>query len=543
MMFRKSLIAISLMSCLMASAPSIAETIETVGKTEISIKANNDLVNARRLARSSSERDAILSALKVRINVDATSAAAQSAIAELAKQMSDNLNTTFLTEGDIVTAKTKLSVDAGQLFDLAKSLKLINTGAMNLAKVVFIIDEYKGVATNIEAGQPLETEITYSHDKSKASAASSSSASASHAKESVAVSASQKSAYAASDNAKVSSRDNASVAGHERVNVAATDGYGGSGAASRNTSVAASRNSSLDASRQQSVAASSQANYSGAASSEKSAARSSKSASASSEKDIVNYSMKQKFPDVNNAKPSDDASALISVRLEEKIKPFGLKYMPELTLRRNPAGDKLLISEIEKQGKSTQLIQDAGKKGANYVVFGTAVMSVEGKTPSGDTTCNGQLKLQASSVDTGDGLVSGTLLKRAQGANDQECYGSLATALATDLASTIGNTAAKEIQLAATQGTDFIVTIASGKKLKLSVQNFFQSKLETLSEQIEEANQTTNTKSFSVKGKSDFMKQLNVIVAEMEETNPEITVSKRGSKVTVCIDGQCSKDL
>ena len=544
MIFKKSLLVISLMACLMTSSFTWAETIETVGKTEVSIKASNDLVNARRLARSSSERDAILSALKVKLNVDINKPDVQSAIAEIAKQMSGNnqLPTTYITEGDIVTATSRLKVESGELFDMARSLKLVNTGAMNLSKVMFIIDEYKGIATNIEAGQPLETEIHYSHDKSKASASSSSSASASSAKDSSAVSASQKSAYAASDNAKLSTRNNASIAGNERVNVAATDGYGGSAAASRNTSVAASRNSSVDASRNQSAAGSSQANYTAAASSEKNSAKSAKSASVSSEKDIVNYSVKQKFPEVNNAKPSDDASALIAVRLEEKVKEFGLKYLPESDLRISK-GKKLLITEIVSQSKSSQIIQDSGKRGANYFVFGTAVMSIEGKTPSGDTTCSGQLKLQATSVDTGDGLVSGTLLKRASGANDQECYGSLATALATELASTIGNTATKDIQLAATQGTDFLVTIASSKKLKLSIQNSFQTKLESLSEQIEESNQTINSKTFSVKGKSDFMKQMNGIVAEMEDANPEITIVKKGSKIIICIDGQCAKDL
>lgn len=548
MSFKKKLIAIAISSIFVSAVPVSAETINAVGKTEISIKANGDLVNARRLARESAERDAVLAALKLRMNIDTTKPEAQAALGDLAKQLSDNLKTSFITEGDILTARTALAVDSSQLFDLARSIKgLVSTTSTASAKILFLIDEYYGVSTNIQPGQPLETEISYSHDKSKSSASSSSSSSSSYSKDSVAVSAKEKSAYAASDSASISARDRASVSGRDRASVAVSDGYG-SGAASRDSSMSASRDSSLDASRKTSVAASNEKSFQGAASSERAAAASSSSSSASSQKDIVNYSFKQKFPDTNNAKPADDAAAMIAQRLEQVIKPYGLVYTPERDFRVEK-GRKLLISEIEKQRKFNVLTEKAGKQpySAKYIVYGSAVMSAEGKTPTGDTTCSGLLKLTSFNVDSGDGLISGTLGKRAQGSSDQDCRTNLATALATELASTVGNSAAKEIQLAATQGQSFYVMLYSNKRVTPSVRRSFTKKLETMVEKYEEDNVTDNSRSFVVQAKTGFRSKLEEFVEDMAEENKDVMKNfkmvAKGNRIAICLEGSCPKDF
>jgi hypothetical protein len=542
MSFKKNILAVAISAAFFTSAPSFAETINAVGKTEISIKANGDLVNARRLARESAERDAVHSALKLRMNIDTSKPEAKAALGDLAKQLSDNLKTSFVTEGDILTAKTALAVDSAQLFDLARSIKgLSATTATAAAKILFLIDEYYGISTSIQPGQPLETEISYSHDKSKAS----SSASASSSKEAIAVSSKEKSAYAASDSASISARDKASVSGRERASVAVADGYGGAGAASRDTSVAASRDTSVNASRNTAVAASNEKSFQGAASSEKATA----SSSASSQKDIVNYSFKQKFPDTNNAKPADDAAAMISQRLEQVIKPYGLVYTPERDFRRDNSGKKLLISDIEKQRKFAALTEKAGKQpfSAKYIVYGSAVMSAEGKTPSGDTTCSGLLKLTSFNVDSGDGLISGTLGKRAQGSSDQDCRTNLATALATELASTVGNTAAKEIQLAATQGQSFYVMLYSAKRVAPGVRRSFTKKLETMVEKYEEDNVTDNSRSFVVQAKTGFRSKLEEFVEDMAEENKDamknFKMVAKGNRIAICLEGTCPKDF
>jgi len=526
-----------------------AETITANGKAEISIKANGDLVNARKFARESAQRDAVYSALKLRMNIDTSSAAAQNALGELAKQLDDNLKTTFLTEGDFLTAKSSLNVDAANLFELARSIKgLVNSTSAANSKILFLIDEYYGIATNISPSEPLETEISYSHDKSTASASSSKSASAAMSKNAVAVNSQARSSIAASDSASISARERSSIAAQERGSIALTDGSG-SAAASRNNSVAASQTRSVDASRNSQLAASSDSKFTGASSSEKASANSSASSSVSSAKDIVNYSLKQKFPDVNNAKPADDAAALISQRLEQIIKPFGLVYTPERDFRRDNSGNKLLIIDIEKQRKFESLTEKASKQpySAKYIVYGSAVMSAEGKTPSGDTVCSGLLKLTSFNVDSGDGLISATLGKRAQGSSDQDCRTSLATALASELASQVGNSAAKEIQLAAVQGQSFYVMLYSNKRITPVIRREFTKKIESLTEKYEEDNVTDNSRTFVVQAKTGFRSKLEDLKDDMADAYPDqMKDSKliaKGNRVVICLEGVCPKDF
>ncbi len=550
MSFKKSLLALAVVASTYGWMPVFAEAINAIGKTEISIKSSGDLVKARRLARESAERDAVLSALKLRMNIDTTSPATQTALSDLSKQLADNLKTTFLTEGDVLTAKTNLSVESDELFGLARSIKgLVSSTATSAAKILFLIDEYYGIATNIEPGAPLSTEISYSHDKSKTSASSASSASAASSRESVAISSKDKSAMAASNSASVSARDRASVAERERSSVAVANGYGGAGAASRDSSVASSRDASLDASRKSAVAASSESRFQGAANKQSAESNASASASASSEKDIVNYDFKQKFPDTNNAKPADDADAMISQKLEQVIKPYGLVYTPERDFRRNTAGAKLLILDIEKQRKFEELTEKASKQpySAKYIVYGSAVMSAEGRTASGDTTCSGFLKLTSFNVDSGDGLISAVLGKRAQGTSDQNCRANLANALATELASTVGNTAAKELQLAATQGQSFYVLLYSTKRVTPSVRRSFTKKLEAMVEKYEEDNVTDTSRSFIVQAKTGFRSKLEEFVEDMAEENQDsmknFKMIAQGNRMVICLEGTCPKDF
>ncbi len=526
-----------------------AETINAVGKTEISIQSSGDLVGARKLARDSAERDAVLSALKLRMNIDTSSPATQTALGDLAKQLSDNLKTSFVTEGDILTAKTTLSVDSAQLFDLARSIKgLVSTSAAASAKILFLIDEYFGIATNLEPGQPTYTEITYSHDKSKASSSSASSSNSASSKESMAVSAKEKSAYAASSSSSVSAKESAAVSGKERSAIAASDSSG-SAAASRDSSLSASRSASVNASQKSAVAASSESSFQAAAASESSSSKASASASASSQKDVVNYSFKQKFPDVNNAKPADDSAALIAQRLEQVIKPYGLLYTPERDFRVDKTGKKLLISDIEKQRLFGAYTDKAGKQpfSAKYVVYGSSVMSAEGKTPSGDVTCSGMLKLSSFNVDSGDGLISGTLGKRAQGSSDQDCRTNLATALATELAQTVGNMAAKELQLAATQGQNFYVMLYSNKRVPSGVRRSLTKQLETMAEKYEEDNVTDTSRSFIVQAKTGFRSKLEDFLDDMIEDNKDAMkgakMQAKGNRIVICIEGTCPKDF
>jgi hypothetical protein len=547
---KRIIISAAVASSLCFSASLKAETINANGKTEIGIKDNGgDLIKVRKLARDSAERDAILSALKLRLNVDGSSAAAKDALGELSKQLTDNLKTTFTVEGDVLIAKTTLSVDSGQLFNLARSIKgLVSTTATAAAKIIFLIDEYYGVSTSIQPGQALETEISYSHDKSAASSSSSSASSSSKSKEAVAISAKDKSAYAESDSAAYAASDKAAFAGKDKAGVAVSN-QSGSGAAVRETSVAGASSSSVAAARKRSAAGSSESSVSGAASSEKAEASASASASSSSKNDVVNYSFKQKFPEVGNAKPADGEAALITQRIEQVIKDYGLTYTAERDLRFDQAGKKLTIGDIEKKRLFEQFTEKASKQpfSAKYIVYGTSVMSAEGKTASGDVTCSGLLKLSSFSVDSGDGLASATLGKRAQGSSDQDCRTNLATALATELAKTVGNVAARELQLAAIQGQSFYVTLYSNQRVIPSVRRSFTKKLESMVEKYEEDNVTDNSRTFVVQAKTGFRSKLEDFVDDLAEDNKEAMkgykMVAKGNRVVICLEGICPKDF
>ena len=51
------------------------------------------------------------------------------------------------------------------------------------------------------------------------------------------------------------------------------------------------------------------------------------------QKDVVTFKSKTVFPDVSNAKPSDTQSALITQRLAQVMKQYGLEYTPERDIR------------------------------------------------------------------------------------------------------------------------------------------------------------------------------------------------------------------
>jgi hypothetical protein len=252
---------------------------------------------------------------------------------------------------------------------------------------------------------------------------------------------------------------------------------------------------------------------------------------------------------VGTAKPAGEAGALITQRIEQVIKQYGLAYTPERDIRRDQSGNKLTIIDIEKKRMMDQYTERASKQpySAKYIVYGTSVMSTEGKTASGDVTCSGLLKLSSFNVDSGDGLASATLGKRAQGSSDQDCRTNLATALATELAKTVGNVAARELQLAATQGQSFYVTLYSNQKVAAPVRRSFTKKLESMVERYEEDNVTENSRTFVVQAKTGFRSKLEEFVEDLAEEHKEamkgVVMKAKGNRVVVCLEGSCPKDF
>lgn len=548
MQLKKIVSALTACTLISTSAVGVAETLSATGQSQVSVAANGDLINARRIAREGAEQDAVASLLRLRMNLNASDSKTAGAISDLAKQLSGNLKTTFVTEGDVLTARAALEADSAQVFDLARSLGLMSNTAMVQAKVVFLIDEYYGIATNLQPGQPLTTEVQYSHDKSSfsnksakvAAASSASSSSSSASRSATSLNASERTALAGSQSNAYAARDQRAVA----VN----NSYGGSAAAARDTQVAGAQRNSFTGS--------SQSNFAGSTSSASAsaAAGSRQSSYASDVKDIdkqndkVSFKIKQTFPDTNNAKPADGAAALISARLEQVVKPYGLVYTPERDLRVTPGSGKVRISEIERLGKFADYTNKAGTGSfkAKYVVYGESVMGSEGSTPSGGSVCSGSLKLQSYNIDTGDGLASGTINKRAQGSSDQDCRATLATAMATELAQIVGNTATRELQMAATQGQSFYITIYSKTRIPAKVRREVQEKLQGMAEQFAEDNITDNSRAYVVQAKGNFRSKVQDMVEDMAESIGEMklaSVKSSGNRMVICIEGSCPKDF
>jgi hypothetical protein len=567
----KLLKALFLAASLMVANYAVAEVVTASGRSEVSVKANKgDVISARRVARNAAEADAIVAAIKLKLNINPSDPKSKAAIDDLVKQLGDNLKTTFNLEGDVLTAKTTLEVQADVLTQLSDSLNLGSQAKMAAAKVLFVIDEYKGVAVTTEAGQPTETEMEYFADKSsfsdksaKASGAEASSDSSSASSKSAsAYSSKSASAVNASESVAIKSKDSASVSSKERASGSASDSVAykdktGSAAASSKRSGSASSDYNAKANSEFSGAASSK--ISAASASQKAGAASAQSASASAsssssnyssdvkdvqeQKDVTSIKIKTKFPEMNNAKPSEGADELIAARLEAVTQKFGLQFTSERDFRME-GGRKLLIKDIQKLNKFDYYMQKASKGsfGAKYLVYGTAVMNTNGKTSSGEASCGGQLIVQSSNVETGASLFSDTIVKTAYGSDNQMCISNLSTAMATTLAESIGMKAQRDIQKTATQGLSYEVTLYSVLKVPAKVRRAFTEQLQKLSDEVVEGNASETLRSFTVQAKANFKTKLEDVMEDLKEQFPDLKDARfdaKGNRLTVCIEGKC----
>ena len=495
-----------------------AQVAEANGEARVSVKQSGDLVNARRMARDMAERDAVVELLKTKVNVNPADPKVAAGLDSMRKQLGDQIKTTFTTEGDELKARARLSADSAQVFDLARSLGITSSTAMASAKVLFLIDEFFGVGTRLDPKQPTSTDIEYSHNTTEfadrtaktSGAQSQSQASASASKSAVSV-ASKDSAAQAGSSSSSNGRDSAAMAVRGSSALSINDSQGGAAAGSRSFSGAASRDSQFANANAQNNASSSSSQFAGAAQSEKSAAQRSASASnfsneqrdVSNKNDIVNLRVRQTFPDLGNARPQDDS--LISARLQEVVGRYGVAYVPERDFRVE-GGRRLLISEIERLSKFDAYMAKASKSnfGAQYIVYGSGSVHLEGSTPSGRIACGGQLKLESSNVGTGQGLVSTTIVQRAEGSSDQDCRANLAQAMATNVAAVVGDRITRERQLTASQGSNFDVMLYSALRIPVKVRREFTASLQKLVESMEEGDTTDSSRRWMVAAKGPF---------------------------------------
>jgi hypothetical protein len=159
--------------------------------------------------------------------------------------------------------------------------------------------------------------------------------------------------------------------------------------------------------------------------------------------------------------------------------------------------------------------------------------------------CSGSLTLESFNVDTGRGLPGvGTLNKRAEGSSDQDCRSSLSTALATELAQTVGNAATKELQLAATQGQSYTVTLYSGVGVSRQVGGQFQDALSNLvAGSMREDKRTDSSRVYTVSVKGgDFTRRIERLLDEMGEGMKTAEVQAKGNRMVICLEGKCPAD-
>lgn len=578
---KKTLIASALFALGLGLAH--AEPLSANGSIEVSVKANGDLIKARRVARDQAENDAVQRLLKLKLGADTSSAKVKDGLVDLRKQLADNMKTSFNAEGDILTAKTVLEVDAAQFMDMARVLGITSTGSASASKVLFLIDEYYGVGTKLDPSQPLVTEIDYSHDKSSMSdytatssgAKSASSSSASAAKSSFAAASSEKSAFAASSSSAAAGSDKSSFAGSDKQSFAGTDrgsvamqgGYGGAAAGARSTNVAGARDTRVAGSSDSRFAASQKSAAAGSASSQaavsaaSSSASASKSASASSfasrqnavekQNDVVNLKVRQVFPGIDNAKPSDDSAAMISQKLQQVVKEHGISWTDEKDFRIEN-GRRLTNSEIARQQKFDMYLQKAaqGNYKAKYLVYGTAVMNSEGATPSGQVSCAGQLMLTSSNVDTGDGFISGTIVKRASGSSDQNCRANLSEAMASALAESVGTSAQREVQIAATRGRSYVVALYSDSRVPAKLRRDFSAKIKEAAgvvEVIADDNASEGMRRWTVVAKGNFAETVEDLIDEIAEGEGSNYKNARfeqsGNRMVFCVEGKCPVEI
>jgi len=547
--------------------PVTAETFQANGTKELSIKANGDLINARRIAREQAEKDAVASVLKIKLSADMNDPKVRNALPDLHKQLADKLRTSFSAEGDVLSARSVLQVESSEFLDLARSLGIGSGVAVANARVLFLIDEYYGVGTRLDPSLPLVTEIDYSHDKSAmsdqstsvASSRSASSSSTSAAKGSFAAASSDKAAFAASSASSVAARDRQAHSGSASGAIALRDGYGNAGAASGSASSSGARDTQFTSAQKSSAAGS--ASSQAAMSATYANASASKSASAAGysaqnndvrrQNDVVNLKVRQVFAGIDNGRPVEASSALITQKLQQVAGDFGLAFTDERDFRVE-GGQRLTVSDIERLQKFDAYLAKAaaGSYRAKYVVYGRARMQTEGTSPSGQTECSGQLQLTSSNVDTGAGFVAGTIVKRATGSSDQNCRGNLSEAMARALADTIGTKAQRTLQQGAVQGTPYFVSIYSALRVPGKVRRDFSSRLKAIEGVVEIGdgdNATDELRTWNVMAKGNFSERMEDMVDAFKESGDaaykDARFERRGDRLVMCIEGKCPERI
>jgi hypothetical protein len=146
--------------------------------------------------------------------------------------------------------------------------------------------------------------------------------------------------------------------------------------------------------------------------------------------------------------------------------------------------------------------------------------------------------------------MSGTIVKRAAGSSDQNCRSNLAEAMAQALADTVGTGAQRELQMAATQGRVYTLSMYSGTRIPAKLRREFSAKvkeLEGVVEMNDDENATDEMRRWTVVAKGNFSEKIDDLIDDLtgSASSPyhAAKFQKRGTRMAFCIDGACPAEL
>ena len=532
-----------------------AQTITATTQASITISKDATPAAQKRKLKETLELKAVRNAIEASFAIKMTPQI-EAKLPELVELLGDAIQVSMdPSDGEVLSGKATIAVPTAKLKEILTN-KGIGAGdiAAKSAKILVSIDEFIGVATTNDGKTATETEINYKHDKSSYSDQSSSvaasqrsaSASSSYQKNDVNYAAKDSVAVSGQSSSSVAARQDTSVAGRSSSAGSYQNGYG-SGAAASSSQYAGSQSTQYAASKQSSYAGASSSSRAYSDQSERASAKSASSSASYAEvnKDVkqqndkVEYTIKTKMPEFNNAKPLAAGDRVLASRLSGEFQNNGLKLVAENDLRAD-GGRVLPVYEITNNGRIDEFVGKIVKKGIEADVWATgqASYTIVGTTPTG-TQCNGNLAVQGRFIEGNEIFFEDSLQASALGNGDQDCRGNLGIALATSLAKVLGERANKELNARASRGGVYTLYLYSTTALKRTDRRQFQDVLEKI-EGLQMSEPTTKETYISIS--VQYAGKLKDTIDRMLDKMPwdKAEVLSKGNKICVGIEGFAS---
>jgi hypothetical protein len=559
----KSLLAAACCLALGVAIPpgASAQTVTATTQSKITITKGASPASLRRALKEDLEIKAIRNLLEASFAVRMTPQV-QAKLPELVELLGDAIQISMdPPDGEVLSGKATITVPSAKLKEYLTN-KGIGAGdiAARSAKILVSIDEFIGVATTNDSSKAVESEVTYSHDKSsfsdtsaKASGSQSQSASsASSSKNDVTYANRQAVAVSGGQSSAVAARQDTAVAGR-RDSAAAYQGADGRAAAASSSQLAGAQSTQYAAANRSQFAGSASSSTAFADRSQSASASSSSSAASFSgeqkniqqQNDKVSYTVSTRMPEFNNAKPLGAQDRVLASRLSGEFQTNGLRLVAENDLRAE-GGRILPVFEITNNGRIAQFVEMIQKKGIEADVWATgqASYTIVGTTPTG-TQCNGNLSVQGRFIDSNEIFFEDALQAAATGNGDQDCRGRLGIALASSLAKVLGERANKELNARSSRGNVFTLYLYSASQLKRSDRRAFQDLLEKIEGlQASEPNTQERYMAINVQYPGRLKDTIDRMLDELPWDKAEV-VGPKGNKICIGIEGfgACPTDL